>query len=279
MCCLSIFLCTFVVEIKTEAMRKLIGKDFDSFGSAEVAVRQWLMEEKKCYLGDIENRREYRHHATISIKTKPWKIYIFRKGLEGTDDFYKFNAYFFSTLSEAQEYAKSIAEKRKKVEMKRWKSDVAGPIPKEFLNKWHHDDVNEADGHEDGDVVSSKDKEDIIAFSNQIKDVPERKQLQRKGWAERTSGKNYKYKDERLAEAIGKVLRDWRDKAHNEATEWTVGKAIGDRYESVVRLEGGGGKVSSFVKYLWLIHKTDSRFDFWKELQSELGADFKEAMP
>lgn len=261
-------------------MRKLIGKNFDSFGSAEIAARQWLMDERKCYISDVENRREYRHHATISIKSKPWKIYIFRKGLEGTDDFYKFNAYFFSTLSEAQEYAKSIAEKRKKVEKKRWKSDVAGPIPKELLNKWHHDDGSEVASH--GNALSVKDTEKTPTYSRKEEKAPERKQLKRKGWAERPSGKDYRYKDERLAEAIGKVLRNWREKSDGKATEWTIGKAIGDRYESVVRLEGGGGKVSSFVKYLWIIHKNDPTFDFWKELQSvqsELGADIDEAMP
>lgn len=121
-----------------KAMRKLIGNKYKSYSQAQAAAWEWLFNNRRCGFANTKKMRIYRYHAAMAVKDKPYWVYIFRTG---TDDY---SAYYFSTLTEAQEYAAKLDKKRRAAEEKRWKKDIAGPIPKEYLEKWNR---LEADKH------------------------------------------------------------------------------------------------------------------------------------
>lgn len=111
-------------------MRKLIGR-YESYGQAQAAAWEWLFNNRRCGFAQTKKMRIYRYYAAIAVKDKPYWIYIFQTGTE------TYSTYYFSTLSEAQEYAKKLDKKRKVAEEKRWKKAVGEPIPQEYLDKWN----------------------------------------------------------------------------------------------------------------------------------------------
>lgn len=72
---------------------------------------------------------------------------------------------------------------------------------------------------------------------------------------------------------VGEVLVSWRmsqRRSGNGSCAMTlneVARAIHERYESVYRIENGGGSPAVLVKYLLFISRHDPSFDFMTELK------------
>lgn len=76
-----------------------------------------------------------------------------------------------------------------------------------------------------------------------------------------------------LMMAIGNTLSLWRENFNTDGEPLTVAavaKAIGERYESVYRLEHGGGSSILLAKYLLYINKVDENFEFVKNVKERL---------
>lgn len=132
-------------------MKKLVGKKFDSYSSAEIAAWKWLEENKSCGAWDCMKRREFRHYAYVAVKEKPYRIYIFPSDIEG------FDAYFFSTPEEGKAYAEKIRKKKLS------QVEVADPIPQEFLSMYEEGNKIVADDRKDEvGVASAKPKADLL---------------------------------------------------------------------------------------------------------------------
>ncbi|WP_262288877.1 hypothetical protein [Hallella absiana] len=80
-----------------------------------------------------------------------------------------------------------------------------------------------------------------------------------------------------LMSSVGIAFSAWREKfganeygefddEHKQLTVGAVAKAIGERYESVYRIEHGGGTSTTLVKYLLFIRSKDPKFDFLKRV-------------
>lgn len=87
------------------------------------------------------------------------------------------------------------------------------------------------------------------------------------------------YRHMTLMTAVGVALSSWRenytgDGSEEEAQPLTVtavAKAIGERYESVYRIEHAGGTIATLVKYLLFIKHRDPSFDLYTRLREIMG--------
>ena len=82
--------------------------------------------------------------------------------------------------------------------------------------------------------------------------------------------------------AASNILKSWREHQSEEKglapgkglTVNDIAKAIGERYESVYRIERGGGSAAVLMKYLMLIRQYDKSFDLEKELRELKHGDY-----
>lgn len=85
-----------------------------------------------------------------------------------------------------------------------------------------------------------------------------------------------------LMMGVGVALSTWRenygkndigafDPGVKPLTVWSLAKAINERYESVYRIEHGGGTPTTLVKYLMYIDMVDPKFDFLKKVREIMG--------
>lgn len=93
------------------------------------------------------------------------------------------------------------------------------------------------------------------------------------------------YKNFNLSSAVAIALKGWRE-SYNEHLKGlfcrkdellyigTVAKAIGERYETVYRLENCGGTSIALAKYLLFIRQRDPKFDFCERIKDILGDKF-----
>ncbi|EGN57469.1 hypothetical protein PRBRB14_21640 [Hallella multisaccharivorax DSM 17128] len=80
----------------------------------------------------------------------------------------------------------------------------------------------------------------------------------------------------------GVILKSWREQQSEEnglapdkgLTVNDIAKAIGERYESVYRIERGGGSAAVLMKYLMLIRQYDKSFDLEKKLRELKHGDY-----
>lgn len=88
------------------------------------------------------------------------------------------------------------------------------------------------------------------------------------------------YRHMTLMTAVGVALSSWRENyKEDDTTEGNpqsltvtaVAKAIGERYESVYRIEHAGGTVATLVKYLLFIRHRDPAFDLDARLREIMG--------
>lgn len=95
---------------------------------------------------------------------------------------------------------------------------------------------------------------------------------------------NSDYKNMKLMTAVGIALSSWRENfgvneygefedGKKQLTAGAIAKAIGERYESVYRLEHGGGSSTCLTKYLLFIRQHDSSFDFFAKVQDIMGGN------
>lgn len=81
---------------------------------------------------------------------------------------------------------------------------------------------------------------------------------------------------------VGVILRNWREHQADEngiapnkgLTVNDIAKAIGERYESVYRIERGGGSAAVLMKYIMLIRQYDKNFDLEKGLRELKGQSY-----
>ena len=66
------------------------------------------------------------------------------------------------------------------------------------------------------------------------------------------------------------------DDEHKQLTVGAVAKAIGERYESVYRIEHGGGTSTVLVKYLLFIKQHDPEFDLDARIKEIMGDKYPE---
>lgn len=78
------------------------------------------------------------------------------------------------------------------------------------------------------------------------------------------------YRHMTLMTAVGVALSSWRENYTGDdltegdsqpLTVTAVAKAIGERYESVYRIEHAGGTIATLVKYLLFVKHRDPSFD------------------
>ena len=85
-----------------------------------------------------------------------------------------------------------------------------------------------------------------------------------------------------LMSSVGIAFSAWREKfganeygefddEHKQLTVGAVAKAIGERYESVYRIEHGGGTSTTLVKYLLFIKQHDPEFDLDARIKEIMG--------
>lgn len=84
-----------------------------------------------------------------------------------------------------------------------------------------------------------------------------------------------------LMTAVGVALSSWRENYYTHSsggeeeakplTIAAVAKAIGERYESVYRIEHAGGATATLVKYLLFIKHRDPTFDLDVRLHEIMG--------
>lgn len=88
------------------------------------------------------------------------------------------------------------------------------------------------------------------------------------------------YRHMTLMSAVGIALSSWRESYNADSTSDekarsltinAVAKAIGERYESVYRLEHAGGTVATLIKYLLFIKHRDPKFDLDARLREIMG--------
>lgn len=91
---------------------------------------------------------------------------------------------------------------------------------------------------------------------------------------------NSDYRHMTLMSAVGVALSSWRENYKEEGTEedntqpltvTAVAKAIGERYESVYRIEHAGGTIATLIKYLLFIKHHDPNFDLDSRLRDIMG--------
>lgn len=81
---------------------------------------------------------------------------------------------------------------------------------------------------------------------------------------------------------VGVILRSWREHQSDDGglapgrglTVNDIAKAIDERYESVYRIERGGGSSAVLLKYLMLIWQYDKSFNLEKELHIMKGVNY-----
>ena len=87
------------------------------------------------------------------------------------------------------------------------------------------------------------------------------------------------YRHITLMTAIGIALSSWRENYKSDSTAegaqpltiTAVAKVIGERYESVYRIENAGGTIATLVKYLLFIKHRDPSFDLDARLREIMG--------
>lgn len=93
------------------------------------------------------------------------------------------------------------------------------------------------------------------------------------------------YNNMTLMSAVGVALSSWRESyganqygefedGTKQLTIGAVGKAIGERYEGVYRVEHGGGTTAVLVKYLMFIKQHDPKFDLDKRIKEIMGEKY-----
>lgn len=86
---------------------------------------------------------------------------------------------------------------------------------------------------------------------------------------------NSNYKNFNLAMAMSIALKNWRENYvtsdNKKLTIDKVAKAIGERYETIYRLENCGGAAVKLTKYLLFIKQKDPNFDFYAKLKDIMG--------
>lgn len=99
-------------------MKRLVGKGFDSIGTAYNAAQQWLWDNYPSSFDCSFHKKEHRYAKYLAVKGKPYRVYFFEKAPN------KIDAYFFSTLEESN----AEIEKRRKKEWAKRRKSVAPPI-------------------------------------------------------------------------------------------------------------------------------------------------------